>query len=142
MADAGADVQPATFVTHHPEEIHRHDVADGHDDHEQTARGDTQAAVQNPEVGADDGEGDQDFEHEEGALGERVEDGDEAVDGVERKGGDGGDVSGGEKCGLEEEEEEESGAEVGEGEGAVGGLLAGRSLCRGSELGRNSGKHA
>ena len=74
-------------------------------------------------------------------MGEGVEDGDEAVDGVEREGGNGGDVAGGEEGGLEEEEEGEGGAEVGEGEGAVEGardggceglwLLEGCGGCRG-----------
>lgn len=61
MADAGADVQPAAFVADQPEEVHGHDVTDSHDDHEQAAGGDAKAAVEDAEVGADDGEGDEDF---------------------------------------------------------------------------------
>ena len=49
-------------------------------------------------------------------MGEGVKDGDQAVDGVERKGGDGGDVAGGEEGGLDEVEEEERGSEVGDGQ--------------------------
>ena len=52
-------------------------------------------------------------------MGERVEDWYEAVDGVEGEGGDGGDVAGGEEGGLEEVEEEQGNAGVGEGEGSV-----------------------
>ena len=48
-----------------------------------------------------------------------VEDGDQAVDGVEGEGGDGGDVAGAEEGGLQEEEEEEADSGVGEVEGAV-----------------------
>lgn len=36
-------------------------------------------------MGTDKGEGDEEFKHEEGALGEGVEDRDEAVDGVREK---------------------------------------------------------
>lgn len=61
---------------------------------------------------------------------ERVEDRDEPVDGVEGEGRNGGDVTGGEEGGLKEKEEEEGGAELAEGEGAVG--------RRGWEVGRDS----
>lgn len=119
MADAGPDVQPAALVADEPEEVHGEDVADGDDEHEETAGRDAEAAVQDAEVGADDGEGDDDLEDEEGALREGVEDGEEAVDRVEGEGGQGGDVARGEEGGLEEVEEEEGDAGVGEGEGPV-----------------------
>lgn len=120
MANTRPDIQPAPLIPHHPEEIQRQHIADGHDDHEETRWRDSEAAVQDTEVRGDEGEGDEEFEEEEGALGERVEDGDEPVDGVEGEGGYGGDVTGGEKGGLEEVEEEEGDAGVGEGEGSVG----------------------
>ena len=69
-------------------------------------------------------------------MGEGVENRYETVDGVEREGGDGGDVAGREECGLEEVEEEKGDAGVGKGEGAVlrcrwvGGFSRGRlQLC-------------
>ena len=82
VADAGPDVEPAALVAHHPEEVHGQNIADGDDNHEQTAWRNAEAAVEDAEVGADEGERDEEFEKEEGALGERVEDGDEPVDGV------------------------------------------------------------
>lgn len=128
MADAGPDIQPAALVPDQPEEVHRQDVADGDDEHEEAAGRDAEAAVQDAEVGADDGEGDDELEDEEGALGEGVEDGEEPVDRVEGEGGQGGDVARGEEGGLEEVEEEEGDAGVGEGEGPV--LLRGGGGCR------------
>lgn len=123
MADTSADIQPTALIPHHPKEIQRQHVADGYDDHKQTAGGDAEPFVQDAEVGGDEGEGDEEFEEEEGALGEGVEDGDEPVDGVEGEGGDGGDVARGEEGGLEEVEEEEGDAGVGEGEWSVGGAV-------------------
>ena len=119
MTDTGPDIQPAPFVPDQPEEIHRQHIANRHDEHEQTARRDAESSVEDAQVGADDGEGDDEFEDEEETLGERVEDWYEAVDGVEGEGGDGGDVAGGEEGGLEEVEEEQGYAGVGKGEGAV-----------------------
>lgn len=130
MADAGPNVQPAALVPDQPEEVHGQHVAHGHDEHEEAAGRDAEAAVEDAEVGADDGEGDDELEDEEAALGDGVEDGEEAVDGVEGEGGEGGDVARGEEGGLEEVEEEEGGAGVGEGEGAVPG--------RGRAVGRSS----
>lgn len=121
MANASADIQPTALIPDQPEEIHRQHIANRHDEHEKTARRNTESSVEDAQVGADDGERDDDFEHEEEALGERVEDREEAVDGVEGEGGEGGDVAGGEESGLEEVEEEEGDAGVGEGEGAVWG---------------------
>lgn len=115
MADTGADIQPGALVADHPEEIQRHDVAEGHDQHEQRRRLQAQSEIEDAEVGGEDGEGDQDLEEEERALGEGVEDRDEPVDGVEAEGGDGRDVAGGEEGGLEEVEEEEGDAHVGDG---------------------------
>lgn len=63
-----------------------------------------------------------------------VEDGDETVDGVEREGGDGGYVAGGEEGGLDEEEEEDCWSEVRERERAVGVVFLGweaRGRCWG-----------
>lgn len=94
MADAAADIQPTAFVADHPEEIHGQDVAEGRNEHEQAAGGHAQAAGQDSQIGADEREGDEEFQDEEGALGKGVEDGDESVDGVEGEGGDGGDVAG------------------------------------------------
>lgn len=121
MADTRPDIQPAALIPHQPKEIQRQHVADRHHAHEQrTRRQVPESAVQDAEVRADEGEGDEELEQEEGALGEGGEDGEEAVDAVEGEGGEGGDVGGGEEGGLEVVEEEEGGAEVGEGEGAVG----------------------
>lgn len=63
-------------------------------------------------------------------MAEGVEEGDEAIDAIEGKGGDGGDVAGAEEGGLQEKEEEEGNASVGEVEGAV---VVGLSVdcCRG-----------
>lgn len=123
MADTRPDIQPTALIPDHPEEIQRQDVADGHDEHEERAGGDAEAPVQDAEVGADEGEGHEQLEQEKGALREGREDGDEAVDGVEGEGGNGGDVAGGEEGGLQQVEEEEGDAGVGEGEGPIRGLL-------------------
>ena len=106
MTDRGPNVQPGPFILDHPEEIQRHDIADGHDDHKERGWLESEAEVEDAEIGGDDGEWDHELEEEEGALGEGVEDRDEAVDSVEGEGGDGGDVAGGEEGRLEEEEEE------------------------------------
>ena len=119
VTDTSPDIQPAALIPDQPEEVHRQHIAHRHDEHEQAARRDAEPAVEDAQVGADDGEGDDELEDEEEALGERVEDGDEAVDGFEGEGGDGGDVARGEEGGLEEVEEEEGDAGVGEGERAV-----------------------
>lgn len=76
MAQTGADIQPGALVADHPEEVHGEDVAEGHDEHEEGAGGDAEAAGQDTQVGADDGEGDEQLEEEERPLGEGVEDGD------------------------------------------------------------------
>ena len=52
-------------------------------------------------------------------MGERVEDRDQAVDGVKGEGGDGSDVAGAEESGLQQEEEEEADAGIRECKGAV-----------------------
>ena len=106
MTNTSPDIQPAPFVPDQPEEIHRQHIANRHDEHEQTARRDAESSVEDAQVGADDGDGDDECEDEEETLGERVEDWYEAVDGVEGEGGDGGDVPRGEEGGLEEVEEE------------------------------------
>ena len=67
---------------------------------------------------------------------EGVEDGEDAVDGVEGEGGDGGDVSRREEGGLEEVEEEEGDAGVGEGEGAISSGFEG--ACAGLGSGEGS----
>ncbi len=76
MADTGADIEPATLIFHHPKKIQRQNIADGHDDHEQTARGDAEPFIEDAEVGGDESEGDEEFESQEGALREWIEDGD------------------------------------------------------------------
>lgn len=119
MTDTSPNIQPTALIPNQPEEIHSQHVADRHDQHEKAARRNTESSVEDAQVGADDGERDDEFEDEEETLGEGVEDWDEAVDGVEGEGGEGGDVAGGEEGGLEEVEEEEGDAGVGEGEGAV-----------------------
>ncbi len=133
MANTSPDIQPTPLIPHQPKEVHSQHVANRHDEHKQTTRRDAEPSVQDAEIGADDGERDDDFEHEEEALGEGVEDGNEAVDGVEGEGGEGGDVAGGEEGGLEEVEGEEGDAGVGEGEGAVwvGGVGGGGVQLRG-----------
>ena len=133
MTDTSPDIQPTALIPNQPKEVHRQHIANRDDQHEETARRDAESPVQDAQVGTDDGEGDDDFEDEERALGERVEDGYEAVDGVKGEGGEGGDVAGGEEGGLEEVEEEEGDAGVSEGEGAVlrrgrVGGLAGRRV--------------
>lgn len=114
MTDGGADFEPGALVADHPEEVHGQHVAKGHDEHEERAGGDADPARQNAQVGADDGEGDEQFEQEQGALGERVEDRNEPVHRIKRKGRDGRHVAGREEGRLKEEEKEESGTEVGQ----------------------------
>ena len=75
---------------------------------------------------------------------ERVEDGDEAVDAVEGKRGNGCDVPNGEEGGLDEVEEEECDAGVGEGQSTVrsrrGGGLIGKGFVGRLKLGRDVGR--
>ena len=56
---------------------------------------------------------------------EGVEDRDQAVDGVKGEGGDGRDIANREEGGLDQVEEEEGDAGVGEGQGAVGRWFGG-----------------
>lgn len=114
MRNGGANVQPTPLIPDHEKETQRHDVADGHDHHEQRRRSDAEPPVQNPKVGAHDGERNEDLEDEQGALGKGVEDRDEAGHGVETEAGYGGDVARGEEGGLEEEKEEERNAGIGQ----------------------------
>lgn len=134
MTNGRPDIQPTPLIPHHVKKIQRQHVPERDHDHEQRARRDAQATVQHAEGGGHDGKGGEELEHEQGALGEGVEDGDEAVDCVEGEGRDGGDVAGAEEGALQEEEEEEGGAGVGEGEGAVGG-----GCCRGGGGGGDGG---
>lgn len=47
MANGHADVEPRAFISHHVKEVERHNVRDGHDDHEKRAGRDLQATVEN-----------------------------------------------------------------------------------------------
>lgn len=62
MTDRGADFEPGALVADHPEEVHREHIGKGHDEHEERAGGDTEPARQDAQVGADDGEGDEQLE--------------------------------------------------------------------------------
>ena len=62
MANTSTDIQPAPLIPDQPEEVHSQHVADRHDQHEQAAGRDAEPAVEDAEVGADDGEGDDEFE--------------------------------------------------------------------------------
>lgn len=74
VADTSPNIQPAPLVPDQPEEVHSQHIANGHDQHEKTARGNTESPVEDAEVGTDDGERDDDFEDQEETLGEGVED--------------------------------------------------------------------
>jgi hypothetical protein len=134
-ANALANLQPTALVPHLPKEPQSQIVPDAHDDSEQTAPAQAQTFGQDPEVCGDERERRKEFQEEQRALRKGVEDGDQAVDGVEGEGGDRGDVAGAEEGGLQEEEEEEADAGVGEGEGAVDagleGAVAGVGGCCG-----------
>lgn len=106
VGNGGTDVKPGALVADKVEEIQRKYVRDGHNEHEERARRNREAPVEDSQVRADDGKRYQDLQDEERALRERIEDGDQAVDRVKGKGGDGGDVSGAEKGRLEKEEKE------------------------------------
>lgn len=62
MTDGGADFEPGALVADHPEEVHRQHVAERHDEHEERAGGDAEPARQDAQVGANDGEGDEQLE--------------------------------------------------------------------------------
>lgn len=126
-----ANIQPRAIIPDLPKEPERQIIANPHDDSKQRSTPEFQAASQDTQVGGDEGKGGEDFEQEESALAEGVEDGEEAEDGVEGEGGDGGDVACAEEGGLQEVEEEEGDAGVGEGEGAVGFALRGCFSGRG-----------
>lgn len=120
MANTRPNIQPTAFIPNSPKKANHHDLAQRTYKHKQRAGRHAETAVEERQVGGDEDEGGEELEEEQSALAEGVEDGDQAVDGVEAEGGDGGDVAGGEEGGLQEEEEEEGGAEGGEGEAAVG----------------------
>ena len=61
VTDARPDIQPAPLVPNHPEEIHRQHIADAHHHHKEARGCDTEPPVQDAEVGADDGERDEQF---------------------------------------------------------------------------------
>lgn len=46
MTDTSANVQPTSLVTNHPEEADRHDIPNGHDDHEERTGRHTEASVE------------------------------------------------------------------------------------------------
>lgn len=74
VADGRANVQPGTLVAHHVEEVQRHDIRDRHHHHEQGAGCNLQPAVQNAQVGTDDGEGDENLQNQQGPLTEGAKD--------------------------------------------------------------------
>ena len=82
MADRCSNIEPTSLVANHVKEIQCHDVADRHDDHEECRRGHTQPAVQDPQVCADNGKGDQNLKDQESCLRKRIEDGNESIDTV------------------------------------------------------------
>ena len=94
MANRASNLQPAALVFDHPEEVQRQNVADTHDHHEQRRRRNAETLVQDAQVRADESKGNHQLEDQHRSLREGVEDGDEAVDRVEREGGDGCDVAG------------------------------------------------
>ena len=74
MTNAGTDIQPTTLVPDHEEEVQCHDVADGHHHHEKRAWSDTETAVQDSKVSADDSKRDNDLQDQQSTLREGVED--------------------------------------------------------------------
>lgn len=131
MADRRPDLQPRSLIPHHVEEVQRHDVRDRHDHHEQRTGRHLQPAVQDPQVRADDGERDEELEDQQRPLAERVEDGDQAVDAVQREGRDRGDVAGAEKGRLEQVEEEQRHSGVGYGKSTIRERLTANGRLRG-----------
>lgn len=93
MTNRGADFEPRAIVANHVEEVQRRDIRYRHDGHEQCARSDFKAFVEDAKIGADDGKRDHQFQNEEGTLTERIKNGDEAVDAVKGEGGDRGNVA-------------------------------------------------
>ena len=107
MTDGGPDVQPASLVPHHVEEIQRHDITDGHDDHEQSGRGYPQPAVEDTQIDADNSKGHHQLQEEKGPLREGVEYRYKSVNALKGEGGYRRDVARAEKPRLKEEEEEQ-----------------------------------
>lgn len=93
MTNRCTNLEPRSIVANHVEEVECRNVRYRHDGHEQCARSDFEAFIQDAQIGADDGKGDHKFQDKQGALAEWVEDGDEAIDAVEGEGGNGGDVA-------------------------------------------------
>ncbi|KFY85710.1 hypothetical protein V500_08184 [Pseudogymnoascus sp. VKM F-4518 (FW-2643)] len=126
MTNRTPNLQPTPLIPDRPKEVHSQTISHSHNKHKQRTRRHTKPFVEDSQIRRDEREGDQQFEEQQPALGEGVEDGEEPVDAYQAEGGDGGDVSGTKKGGLEEGEEEEGDAEVGEGERAVGRRCQGR----------------
>ncbi|KFZ20607.1 hypothetical protein V502_03120 [Pseudogymnoascus sp. VKM F-4520 (FW-2644)] len=126
MTNRTPNLQPTPLIPDRPKEVHSKTIPHPHNQHKQRARRHTKPFVEDSQIRRDEREGNQQFEEQQPALREGVEDGEEPVDAYQAEGGDGGDVAGGEEGGLEEGEEEEGDAEVGEGERAVGRRCQGR----------------
>ena len=58
------NIQPAPLIPNKPEEIHSQDITDSDHNHEQAARRNPQSPIEDAEIGANDNERDDEFEHE------------------------------------------------------------------------------
>ena len=67
-ADGLAYLQPAALVSHHPEEVDGEPITEHDQAHEERAGGEPEALVEDPQGCGENDEGDEDLEHEEGAL--------------------------------------------------------------------------
>lgn len=92
-ANTLANLQPRPLIADFPEEAQREIISNPHDDGEERSAAKSETLCEDAEICGDEGKGREEFEDQKGALGERVEDGDEAVNGIEGEGRDGGDVA-------------------------------------------------
>lgn len=112
MADRRPNVEPTPVILNQVKKVERHDVCSGQDQEEESKRGQVEGSRQGTERGGEEQEGYEDLEDQEGAHGERIENGYETKNCFEGKGTDAGDVSRAEKGDVEEEEEENGSSDV------------------------------
>lgn len=112
MTDTGSNLEPGAIVPNQVEKVECHDVGGSKTQQEQREGWQFQRPTQDAEDGRDQEEGDQDFYNQKGPHEEGVEDRGQAEDGLEREGGQGGNVARAKEGNIDEEEEENCGAGV------------------------------
>lgn len=112
MTDTGSNLEPGAIISDEVEKVECHHIGSRKSQKEQREGRQFQRSTQDTEDGRDQEEGDQDLENQEGSHKEGVEDCRQAEDGLEREGGEGGDIARAKEGDVDEEEEEDCGAGI------------------------------